>query len=80
MVSSSAPQVVVQPSGPAMAAESATPPPFVAAATAVLPLGTSLFDCFSQVEASTILEIMWHDFKPMDLFKLDPAAQDKNLE
>lgn len=60
-------------------AVSTTPPPFVAASTAVLPLGMSLFDYFPQVEASTILEITQHEFKPVDLFKLDPAAQDKNL-
>jgi hypothetical protein len=52
----------------------------MAAPTAALPLGTSIFDHFPLVEAATILEITQHNFKPMDLFKLDPAAQDKNLE
>ena len=79
-VSSSAPQVVVQPSILAMVAEPATPPPFVVVPTTVLSLGTSLFDRFPQVEAGTILEVTQHNFKPMDLFKLDPAMQDKNLE
>jgi hypothetical protein len=60
--------------------KSTTSPPFVAAPNAALPLGMSIFDHFPLVEAATILEITWHEFKPMDLFKLDPAAQDKNLE
>jgi hypothetical protein len=78
--SSSSTQTVAQPSVTASTNESATPPPFVAAPTAALPLGTSIFDRFPLVDAATILEITQHDFKPMDLFKLDPAAQDKNLE
>lgn len=76
VVSSSGTQAIGQPSVAASAAEFATPPPFVAASATVLPLGTSLFDRFPQVEESTILEIIRHDFKPMDLFKLDPAALD----
>ena len=64
----------------ALVAEPITPPPFVVTATTVLPLGTSFFDHFPQVEAGTILEITQHDFKPMDLFKLYLAVQDKNLE
>ena len=72
-------QAAPQPTVAANTANSA-PPPFIAASTTVLPLGMSLFDCFPQIEASTILEITWHQFKPMDLFKLDPGAQDKNLE
>jgi hypothetical protein len=78
--SSSSTQTVAQLSVTASTNESATPPPFVAAPTAALPLGMSIFDRFPLVEAATILEITRHDFKPMDLFKLDPAAQDKNLE
>ena len=78
--SSSGPQAVAQPTATVSSNESATPPPFVAVPTAVLPLGMSLFDHFPLVEAATILEITWHDFKPMDLSKLDPASQDKNLE
>ena len=70
----------MQPSVSAMVAEPATLPPFIAVPTTVLPLGMSLFDHFPQVEAGTILEITQHNFKPMDLFKLDPAAQDKNLK
>lgn len=73
-------QTVAQPGFTAATAVSSAPPPFVAAPAAVLPPGTSLFDRFPQVEASTILEITRHEFKPMDLFKLDPASQDKNLE
>ena len=61
-------------------AEPATLPPFGVAATIVLPIGTSLFDRFPQVETGIILEITWHNFKPRDLFKLDPAVQDKDLE
>ncbi|KAF8951447.1 hypothetical protein BDZ97DRAFT_1620857, partial [Flammula alnicola] len=40
----------------------------------------SLFDRFPQVEASVIMEITRHEFRPMDLYKLDPSSQDKNLE
>jgi hypothetical protein len=78
--SSSGNQAATQPSIVTAVANSTTPPPFVAAPTTEPPLGTSLFDSFPQIEASAILEIMRHEFKPMDLFKLDPAAQDKNLE
>lgn len=73
-------QATTQPSITTAVANSANPSPFVATPTMELPFGTSLFDSFPQIEASTILEITWHDFKLMDLFKLDPAAQDKNLE
>ncbi|KAF8972157.1 hypothetical protein BDZ97DRAFT_1901309 [Flammula alnicola] len=34
----------------------------------------SLFDRFPQIESSTILEIARHEFRPMDLYKLDPSA------
>ncbi|KAF8970287.1 hypothetical protein BDZ97DRAFT_1643273, partial [Flammula alnicola] len=40
----------------------------------------SLFDRFPKIEASVILEITRHELRPMDLYKLDPSAQDKNLE
>ena len=79
--SSSGNQAATQPTSVATTlVDSTTPPPFVAAPTTEFPLGTSLFDSFPQIEASAILEITRHEFKPMDLFKLDPAAQDKNLE
>jgi len=78
---SSGNQAAAQPSFvTAMASSSTTLPPFVAAPTTELSLGTSLLDSFPQIETSAILEITRHEFKPMDLFKLDPAAQDKNLE
>jgi hypothetical protein len=73
-------QAVAQQSPAASTNESTTPPPFVAAPNAALSLGMSIFDCFPLVEAATILKITQHKFKPMDLFKLDPAAQNKNLE
>ena len=44
-VSGPAPQAIVQPSVSALAAEPATPPPFVAAATGVLPLGMCKGNC-----------------------------------
>jgi hypothetical protein len=78
--SSAGTQAVAQQSMAASMNESTTPPLFVAAPNAALPLSTSIFDCFPLVEAATILEITQHEFKPMDLLKLDPAAQDKTLE
>ena len=79
---SSGNQVAAQPTSSIVTAvaSSTTLPPFVATPTTELSLGTSLLDSFPQIETSTILEITRHEFKPMDLFKLDPAAQDKNLE
>jgi hypothetical protein len=73
-------QAVAQLTIVVLAMESTTPPPFVTVLNMALPLGTSLFDRFPQVEAAIILEITQHDFKPMDLLKLDPAAQNKNME
>lgn len=78
--SSSGNQAATQPSAATVVADSTTPPPFIAAPTTDLPPGTSLFDSFPQIESSAILEITRHEFKPMDLFKLDPAAQEKNSE
>ena len=78
--SSSGNQTAAQPSVMTAVANSNTPPPFVAGPTTELPLGTSLLDSFPQIETSAILEITQHEFKPMDLFKLDPATHDKNME
>ena len=40
-------------------------------------LGASLLDLFPNVEASKLLEIVSHKFKPSDLYKLDSKYQDK---
>lgn len=52
----------------------ATLPPFVASAPGT---SKSLFDQFPFVESGTLLDIARHDFRPMDLHKLDSKLRDK---
>ena len=57
-------------------ASRATPlPPFVANPSPFI--GKSLHTQFPEIEAGTLLEIVRHDFKPNDLFKLALRARDK---
>ena len=51
-------------------------PPFVAAPSPFA--GKSLHNQFPEIEAGTLLEIVHHDFKPDDLFKLSLCACDKS--
>ena len=55
-------------------------PPFHSVAVSIVPPGESLYDLFPLIETGTILDITRHVFKPLDLFRLDPALHDKNME
>lgn len=55
-------------------------PPFHSITATVVAPGESLYDLFPFIEASTILDITKHKFKPLDLFKLDPTQHDKNMD
>ncbi|KAL7278212.1 hypothetical protein ACG7TL_008187 [Trametes sanguinea] len=53
-------------------------PQFVPPTNAPSPAGTSLIKLFPHVEASVLLEIARHEFKPSDLSKLDSKYRDRN--
>ncbi|KAH9926274.1 uncharacterized protein BXZ73DRAFT_90948 [Epithele typhae] len=63
---------------PAAQITAASFPSFVPPATSTTnSAGTSLLDLFPNVEASVLLDIARHEFKPMDLSKLDSRYRDK---
>ena len=68
-----------QPAPPGGPSSSITPlsfPRFTLLPSAAAP-GVSLLDLFPNVEASVLLEIASHEFKPSDLYKLDSKYRDK---
>jgi hypothetical protein len=64
------------PPGPSSSITPLSFPRFTQLASAVAP-GASLLDLFPNVEASVLLEIASHEFKPSDLYKLDSKYRDK---
>ncbi|KAI9001308.1 hypothetical protein BD414DRAFT_405376, partial [Trametes punicea] len=56
---------------------SAAFPQFVPPANIPSPTGTSLIKLFPHIEASVLLEIARHEFKPSDLSKLDSKYRDR---
>ncbi|KAI0770124.1 hypothetical protein C8Q74DRAFT_1202393 [Fomes fomentarius] len=40
-------------------------------------LGTSLLVMFPSIDRSVLLKVAWHEFKPSDLYKLDPRHKDR---
>ena len=72
------PPAPVEPTPPSVSQSSL--PPFHSIAASVVTPGESLYDLFPLIEMGTILDITKHVFKPLDLFRLDPASHDKNME
>ncbi|TBU48087.1 hypothetical protein BD309DRAFT_987623 [Dichomitus squalens] len=52
-------------------------PQFVFAPANPAPAGKSLLDLFPSIEGSVLLEIARHEFRPGDLYKLDPRHKDR---
>ena len=52
-------------------------PQFTFAPANPVPAGTSLLDLFPSIEGSVLLEIARHEFRPGDLYKLDPRHKDR---